>query len=71
MATVSRWRSAHPVRLRLELVGLEVFLLTLMVFVAGVSDLPAFVWFVLVVASVPTQTVLFYHIGRIREKLER
>jgi hypothetical protein len=71
MATVSRWRSSRPVRLRLELVGFEVFLLTLMVFVAGVSELPAFVWFVLVVASVLVQTVLFYQIGRIREKLER
>ncbi|MEE8346023.1 MAG: hypothetical protein V3S20_01625 [Dehalococcoidia bacterium] len=70
MAIVSRRRSSGPIRLRLDLVGLEVFLLTLMVFVAGVSELPAFVWFILVVASVLVQTVLFYHIGRVREKLE-
>lgn len=71
MATVSRWRSSRPVRLRLELVGLEVFLLALMIFVAGVSELPVFVWFVLVFASVLMQTVLFYQIGRVRQKLER
>jgi membrane protein implicated in regulation of membrane protease activity len=71
MATVSRWRSSRPVRLRLELVGLEVFLLALMIFVAGVSDLPVFVWLVLAFVSVVVQTVLFYNIGRVREKLER
>jgi hypothetical protein len=71
MATVSRWRSSRPVRLRLELVGLEVFLLALMIFLAGVSELPVFVWFVLVFASVLMQTVLFYQIGRVRQKLER
>jgi membrane protein implicated in regulation of membrane protease activity len=65
MATVSRWRSSsRPVRLRLEIVGLEVFLLAIMVFVAGVSDLPGFVWFVLAVASVIVQSVLFYNVGR-------
>jgi hypothetical protein len=71
MATVSRWRSSRPVRLRLELVGLEVFLLALMVFVAGVSELPVFVWFLLAFTSVGVQTVLFYNIGRVREKLAR
>ncbi len=71
MATVSRWRSSRAVRLRLELVGLEVFLLALMIFLAGVSELPVFVWFVLVFASVLMQTVLFYQIGRVRQKLER
>ncbi len=71
MATVSRWRSSHPVRLRLELVGLEVFLLALMIFVAGVSELPVFIWFVLASVSVLVQSVLFYNIGRVREKLER
>jgi hypothetical protein len=71
MATVSRWRSSRPVRLRLELVGLEVFLIALMIFVAGVTDMPVFAWFVLAFASVLIQTVLFYNIGRVREKLER
>ncbi len=71
MATVSRWRSSRPVRLRLDIVGLEVFLLALMVFVAGLSELPSFVWFVLVSVSVVVQSVLFYNIGRVREKLER
>lgn len=71
MATVSRWRSSRPVRLRLDIVGLEVFLLALMVFMAGLSDLPSFVWFVLVGVSVVVQSVLFYHIGRVREKLDR
>ncbi len=71
MATVSRWRSSRPVRLRLDIVGLEVFLLALMVFMAGLSDLPSFVWLVLVGVSVVVQSVLFYHIGRVREKLDR
>ena len=70
MATVSRWRSSRPVRLRLELVGFEVFLLGFMIFLAGLSELPSFVWFVLVGVSVVVQSVLFYHIGRVREKLE-
>ena len=47
-----------------------VFLIALMIFVAGVSELPVFVWFVLAFASVLIQTVLFYHLGRAREKLE-
>jgi len=42
-----------------------------MVFVAGLSELPSFVWFVLVGVSVVVQSVLFYNIGRLREKLER
>ncbi len=71
MVTVSRWRSSRPVRLRLDIVGLEVFLLALMVFVAGISELPSFVWFVLVGVSIVMQSVLFYHIGRVREKLDR
>ncbi len=71
MATVSRWRSSRPVRLRLDLVGLEVFLIAFMIFVAGLSELPSFVWFVLVGVSVVVQSVLFYNIGRVREKLGR
>jgi hypothetical protein len=71
MATVSRWRSSRPVRLRLDLVGLEVFLLAFMIFVAGLSELPSFVWLVLVGVSVVVQSVLFYNIGRVREKLQR
>lgn len=71
MATVSRWRSSRPVRLRLELVGAEVFLLAFMIFLAGISELPVFVWLVLVFASILMQTVLFYQIGRVREKLGR
>jgi len=71
MATVSRWRSSRPVRLRLELVGFEVFLIAFMIFAAGLSELPSFVWFVLVGVSLVVQSVLFYNIGRVREKLER
>ena len=71
MATVSRFGSSRPVRLRLELVGLEVFLLALMIFLAGLSNLPSFIWFVMVGVSVVVQSVLFYHIGRVREKLGR
>lgn len=70
MVTVSRWRSSRPVRLRLDIVGLEVFLLAFMVFMAGLSELPSFVWFVLVGISVVLQSVLFYNIGRVRQKLE-
>ncbi len=71
MATVSRFGSSGPVRLRLELVGAEVFLLALMIFAAGLSDLPGFLWFVLVSVSVVVQSVLFYQVGRVREKLAR
>lgn len=71
MATVSRWRSSRPVRLRMEIVGLEVFLLALMIFVAGISEIPTFVWLVLAFVSVVVQSVLFYNMGRVREKLER
>ncbi len=70
MATVSRWRSSRPVRLRMDLVGFEVFLIAFMIFMAGLSELPSFVWFVLVGVSVVVQSVLFYNIGRVREKLE-
>ncbi len=70
MATVSRWQPSRPVRLRLELVGFEVFLVAMMIFMAGIADLPSFVWFVLVGVSVLVQSVLFYKIGRVREKLE-
>lgn len=70
MASVSRFGSSRPVRLRLELVGFEVFLLALMLFAAGIADLHGLVWFVLVVVSVVVQSVLFYHIGRVRERLE-
>ena len=71
MATVSRIGSGRPIRLRLELVGFEVFLIGFMIFLAGLSELPSFVWFVLVGVSVFVQSVLFYNIGRMREKLER
>ena len=71
MATVSRVGPTRPVRLRLELVGFEVFLIGFMIFAAGISELPSFVWFVLVGVSVLVQSVLFYNIGRMREKLER
>jgi len=70
MATVSRVGPTRPVLLRLELVGFEVFLIGFMIFAAGLSELPSFVWFVLVGVSVVLQSVLFYHIGRVREKLE-
>jgi len=55
----------------MEIVGLEVFLLALMIFVAGISEIPTFVWFVLAFVSVVVQSVLFYNMGRVREKLER
>ncbi len=71
MATVSRIGPDRPVRLRLEFVGFEVFLIGFMIFLAGLSGLPSFVWFVLVGVSVLVQSVLFYNIGRVREKLER
>jgi heme/copper-type cytochrome/quinol oxidase subunit 4 len=71
MATVSRWRSSRPLRPRLQFVGLEVFLLALLVFVAGVSELPVYLWFALAFVSIVVQTVLFYYLGRAREKLER
>jgi hypothetical protein len=71
MATVSRWRSSRPVRTRLELVSLEVVLLAIIIFVAGISDLSPVVWLVLVSVSVVVQSALFYHLGRVREKLDR
>ncbi len=72
MATVSRFGSSRPVvRLRLELIVLEVLLIALTIFVARLSGLPGFVWFVLIGASVVVQSVLFYKIGRVRAKPER
>ena len=69
MAT-SRWRPSTAVRLRLEIVGFEVFLLALMLFAAGVAEMPSFMWFLLVFVSVVVQSVLFYRIGRVREQLD-
>ena len=50
---------------------MEVFLLAVMIFLGGVSELPTSVWFVMAFVSVVVQSVLFYNIGRVREKLER
>ena len=69
MATVSRVGPTRPVRLRLELMSFEVFLIALMIFVAGILDLPSLAWFVLVSVSVLVQSVLFYSLGRVRERL--
>ena len=71
MSTVSRWRPAPSVRLPLWLLGLEVFLVALMIFVAGASELPSAVWFVLVAVSIVAHSVLFYNVGRVRERLRR
>lgn len=71
MSTTSRWRSVGRVRLRMELVGSEVAAVILMLFVAGVVDVPGLVWFLLVTISVIVQSVLFYQMGRIREQLDR
>ncbi len=71
MATISRFGSSRPVRLRLGLLSLEVFLAGLLIFVAGLLDLPSLIWFALVGVFVVVQSVLFYHIGRIREKRDR
>ncbi len=49
--------------------ALEVFFAGLVVFVAGIAGLPPFIWFVLAAATVTAQSVLFYSIGREREKL--
>ena len=70
MSTTSRWRSVGRVRLRMELVGGEVFAVILMLFVAGAVDVPGLVWFLLVTVSVIVQSVLFYQMGRIREQLD-
>ncbi len=72
MATVSRFGSSRPVvRLRLELIVFEVLLIAVTIFVARLSDLPGFVWFVLIGVSVLIQSVLLYRIGRVRAKPER
>ena len=49
-------------------VAMEVFFASLFVF--AVARLPPFIWFVLVMASVAGQSVLFYRLGREREKLD-
>ena len=49
-------------------IAVEVFFASLFVFVgAGLSP---FIWFVLVMALVTGQSVLYYNLGREREKLE-
>ena len=48
--------------------ALEVFFASLFIFVAAVAGLPALIWFVLVMASIAGQSVLFYNLGREREK---
>jgi len=71
MSITSRWRSVGRVRLRMELVGSEVFAVILMLFVAGAVDVPGLVWFLLVTISVIVQSVLFYQMGRIRAQPDR
>ena len=52
---------------RRAVVAMEVFFASLFVF--AVAGLPPFIWFVLVMASVAGQSILFYNLGREREKL--
>lgn len=47
--------------------ALEVFFAGLIIFVAEIAGLPTFIWFVLLIALVAAQSVLFYNIGRERE----
>ncbi len=50
--------------------ALEVFFAGLIIFVAEIAGLPTFIWFVLVIALVAVQSVLFYNVGREHRKLD-
>ncbi len=55
---------------RRAVLALEVFFAGLIIFVAEIAGLPTFIWFVSLIALVAAQSVLFYNIGRERDKLE-
>ncbi len=66
MATITSTR--HP-RLRIQIVGLEIILMGVAITVLALSDLPALVPLFTFPALV-VHSVLFYQIGRVRERLE-
>ncbi len=59
----------HLAHLR-AIIALEVVFAALIIFVVRVAGLPPFIWFVLVIALVAAQSVVFYNVGRLRERLE-
>jgi hypothetical protein len=48
--------------------ALEVFFASVFIFAAAAAGLSPFIWFFLVMASMAAQSVLFYNLGREREK---
>ncbi len=56
---------------RVEMAGVaavEVFFVTLILFVGGIAGLSPFVWFVLAIAGVVAQSFVFYNVGRHRQR---
>ena len=56
---------------RVEMAGvaaMEVFFVTLILFVGGAAALSPIVWFVLVIAGVVAQSFVFYNVGRQRQR---
>jgi len=66
---MSRLRIRRAVNLRLEIIAPEVGLLILFLFLVGLAEPPALVWFLFVGTMVLIQTILFYRLGRISEQM--
>ena len=61
---------SEPVKLRVEVVAVEMVVVAAMIIAAGFSKLPGPAWIPIAAIVVAGQSVLFYNLGRIREKLE-
>jgi hypothetical protein len=62
--------SSEPVKLRVEVVAVEMIVVAAMIIAAGFSKLPGPAWIPIAAIVVIGQSVLFYNLGRMREKLE-
>lgn len=59
----------QPVKLRLEIIAPQVGTVILSLFVLGLVDTPAAIWFIFVAVMVLMHTLLFYRLGRIAEQM--
>lgn len=62
--------ASEPVKLRVEVVAIEMIIVAAMIVAAGFAQLPGPAWVVIAAIVVVGQSLLFYNLGRIREKLE-
>jgi hypothetical protein len=62
--------ASEPVKLRVEVVAIEMIIVAAMIVAAGFAQLPGPAWVPIAVIVVVGQSVLFYNLGRMREKLE-